>query len=82
MSLKQPKKTTTKEVFFRGCFLGTNDLSLLNCAHGAYTSAGTAVNTLIFIDDILAITSRNAAYGTFALTCATANAFISNYMCH
>lgn len=57
-------------------------LALGNCAHRTYACAAAAFDTLIRIDDIDAVASRNAANGAFALTSTATNASRSDYICH
>jgi len=57
-------------------------LSLLGSAYGASICARTAVDALVSVNYIYAITLGNSFNGTLSCACATADAIFSNFVCH
>ena len=57
-------------------------LFALGCANGAYACACAAVQTLVSVDYILAVTFGDAVGGTCVSACATADTIIRNLVCH
>ena len=63
-------------------FFYVTKLVLLDCAGGAGSSAGAALDAGISVDYVLAISLRDRAYGTFAGAASAANAGIGDNVCH
>ena len=58
------------------------DLSLIHISCWTLSCTCTTVNTSISIDLIMICSLRNSSYWTFSFASATANTFITNYVCH
>jgi hypothetical protein len=54
----------------------------LRSIYRTYISAGSALYAFFRIDNILGITSRNTANGTFSFAGSAAYALIMNIICH
>lgn len=54
----------------------------LGSFYGTYTCAGTAVDTFILVDYVLAIAFADGADGTFLGASAACDAIVGNNVCH
>ena len=72
------KKRRIKHLFF----LFLQKLFFCRSANGANVCAATAANTLVSVDNELAVTLGDATNGASVSASAAANAFIRNLVCH
>ena len=70
-----PQKTTPFIFFCRELFLSRS-------VYRTSVSAASAANALVSVDNVLAITLRDAAGGTSVSACTAADALIRNFVCH
>ena len=57
-------------------------LFLNGCVYGASICARTAADALVSVDNVLAVTLRNAGSGATVCACATSDALVTNLKCH
>jgi hypothetical protein len=57
-------------------------LCLLGCIYGAGTSASAAVDAVVSIDNVLAVSFRDSTNGAVSCASTACDASITNYICH
>ena len=58
------------------------ELLSLGSIHRAGVSASAAIDALVSVDYVYAVTLRNSLYRTLSCTCAAADAIFVNLECH
>ncbi len=64
------------------CLKTLSDLFSLRSLYRACTCTRTAIQTCVCVDHVLIIACGNCVYRALSLTCTTADASVSNCICH